>query len=1057
MNSSIVNGNTEILIAEDSPTQAAQLAHLLEQNGYSVTIAANGREALTLLELHTPAMIMSDVLMPEMGGYDLCRTIKASEELKHIPVMLVTTLSDPLDVIRGLECGADNFIRKPYDQRYLIARIRYLLMNRELRKNQKMHMGLEINLGGQRHFITSERQQILDLLISTYEQAVNINDELKAREKDLEHSNQVLNGMYRIAAGLNQAANEREVVELALERALELPGIQCGWISLREGETGFRLAAARNLPPALEAKGAMDGDCACRRRLLSGELDSVTNILECERLGNAEGDTGGLLFHASVPLWLGERTLGVMNLVGPNKGLFNADELQVLYGIGNQLAVALERAHLREHLEQLVEKRTARISRLNRVYAVLSGINTTIVRVRDRQQLFEEACRIAVEQGRFTFAWIGTLGPDRRQVTPVAKAGRDDGYLAQIDWTATEGEPGCCELTARALTLEAPVVCNDIDSDERMKVWRVEALQRGYRSVALFPLVLEGRPFGVFVIYAPESNTFDEEEMKLLVEMAGDISFAVDHIEQEKLLEQRTAALVAEVAERARVEREQARLVAIIEATPDFVATTNLAGKVLYCNQAGVRMLGSYPRLARDTYPEWAAKLVLETGVPHAIEHGSWTGTTAFLGSDGREIPVSQVILAHKGTDGSVDYLSTIAHDMTAHDEAEKERHRMERQLEQVRRVDSLGRVAATVAHEFNNVLMGIQPFAEVIGRRAGGDERIAKAAEQITSSVRRGKRVTEEILRFTRAIAPVLHVVDLGTWLKEIEPELREIAGDRVEVIVSPPPEGVFASCDSAQMQQVITNLVINARDAMPGGGAVTLAIAATTRTDSFLLGRSGREASPPEHERFALLTVRDGGSGIAPEMLDQIFDPFVTTKRTGTGLGLAVARQIVTQHGGFISAESDPDRGMAFHILLPQIDEARSTPVADAPAHTRRGYVRQLLLVEDEAPVAEGLSGLLELENIAVRVVERGREVVRAIEELAPDAVVLDLTLPDMDGRDVFALIKARWPDLPVVFSSGHGGEGILTNELAHDHVGFLQKPYNVAALIAAIERVL
>jgi PAS domain S-box-containing protein len=353
------NGKVEILIAEDSPTQAAQLAHLLEQHGYLVTVAANGREALALLARRKPSLVISDIVMPELDGYGLCKAIKADKNMKGIPVMLVTTLSDAQDVIRGLECGADNFLRKPYDERYLLARIDYLLMNLELRKNQNMQMGVEISLGGQRHFISSERQQILDLLISTYEQAVEISSELKQRERELTHSNEVLNGLYRIAEGLNQAGGERDVVEMALERALELPGIQAGWISLREGASGFRLAAARNLPPTLDAPGAMDGDCTCRRRLISGELDHVTNILECECLGKATDDTRGLRYHASVPLWLGDRILGVMNLVGPEKRLFDEDQLKVLYSVGHQVAVALERAHLHENLERLVEERTA--------------------------------------------------------------------------------------------------------------------------------------------------------------------------------------------------------------------------------------------------------------------------------------------------------------------------------------------------------------------------------------------------------------------------------------------------------------------------------------------------------------------------------------------------------------------------------------------------------------------------------------------------------------------------------------------------------------------------
>lgn len=547
------NGSVEILIAEDSPTQAEQLQNLLEGHGYRVVVAANGRKALESLRRRRPSLVISDIVMPEMNGYELCQAIKSDAALQDVPVILVTTLSDVLDIMKGLECGADNFIRKPYEEKYLLARVDYLLMNQEMRKSQKMQMGMEIHLGGQRHFITAERQQIVDLLISVYEEAIHLNEELKARQSELANSNRALSGLYHIAEGLNHAVSEREVCEMALEHVVEIPGVRAGWISLREGESGFRLAAARNLPPALQAPGAMEGLCECRRRLLAGELDHVTNILECDRLGKTKGDTQGLRYHASVPLWNGDQILGVMNLVGADQGLFREDDLETLYGVGHQVGIALERARLHEHLEQLVAERTAaltaeiaerkraetRIVRLNRIYSVLSGINTTIVRVREPQELFDEACRIAVEHGKFTFAWIGTFDADTQQVTPVARAGRDDGYLSQINLSVAEDAPGNCPLTAEAITQAKPVICNDIASyDDRCAkcAWRAEALQRGYRSVVVFPLLLGDRPVGVFVLYAPETGVFDEEEMRLLVEMAGDISFALDHLEKEARL-----------------------------------------------------------------------------------------------------------------------------------------------------------------------------------------------------------------------------------------------------------------------------------------------------------------------------------------------------------------------------------------------------------------------------------------------------------------------------------------------------------------------------------------
>ncbi|HEX9876593.1 MAG TPA: response regulator [Gammaproteobacteria bacterium] len=352
----------EVLVAEDSPTQAQRLQHILEQQGYHVTVTANGRQALEAARQRKPTIVISDVVMPEMDGHALCRAIKSDEKLRDTPVVLVTTLSDSQDVVRGLECGADNFIRKPYDERDLLSRIDYLLMSIELRRTQKIQTGVEINLGGRRHFITSERQQILDLLISTYEEAVHLARKLKERENALAHSNKSLAAMFSIAEGLNKATTQREVCEGALERALELPGVLAGWITVVDEAGDFVLLASRNLPPALMRPGAMEGSCLCRRKLLAGELDSVTNILECERLGQARGDTQGLRFHASVPIWIGGQTPGVMNLVGSERGLFNDEDKRNLYAVGNQLGVALERARLHERLEQRVEERTAKLA-----------------------------------------------------------------------------------------------------------------------------------------------------------------------------------------------------------------------------------------------------------------------------------------------------------------------------------------------------------------------------------------------------------------------------------------------------------------------------------------------------------------------------------------------------------------------------------------------------------------------------------------------------------------------------------------------------------------------
>lgn len=204
----------EILIVEDSPTQAERLRRLVQSAGYLARVASNGQRALNLIRERRPQLIVSDIIMPEMNGYELCRALKADPELREIPVILVTALNDPKDIIRGIECGADNFIRKPYSEEYLLNRISQVLLNQRLRQDAGPEAGIGVYLGEQKHFINASRQQMLDLLISTYEQAVQVNSELQARERQVIELNMKLS---HHAAELE--AHNREIALKNLELA----------------------------------------------------------------------------------------------------------------------------------------------------------------------------------------------------------------------------------------------------------------------------------------------------------------------------------------------------------------------------------------------------------------------------------------------------------------------------------------------------------------------------------------------------------------------------------------------------------------------------------------------------------------------------------------------------------------------------------------------------------------------------------------------------------------------------------------------------------------------
>lgn len=214
-----MTADVEILIVEDSRSQALQLQHILEQHAYQVSVAHNGEEALAALKQLKPAVVVTDIVMPGMDGYELCRQIKANADTREVPVVLLTQLTDSTDIIKGLECGAHNFITKPYEEEFLLARIEQILLNQKLRRNRVSEMGMEIFFAGQKHLINSERMQIVDLLLSTYEAAMQKSRELEEANREL----RTLRGLIPICAGCKKIRNDdgfwQQVEEYFRDRA----------------------------------------------------------------------------------------------------------------------------------------------------------------------------------------------------------------------------------------------------------------------------------------------------------------------------------------------------------------------------------------------------------------------------------------------------------------------------------------------------------------------------------------------------------------------------------------------------------------------------------------------------------------------------------------------------------------------------------------------------------------------------------------------------------------------------------------------------------------------
>lgn len=490
------------------------------------------------------------------------------------------------------------------------------------------------------------------------------------------------------------------------------------------------------------------------------------------------------------------------------------------------------------------------------------------------------------------------------------------------------------------------------------------------------------------------------------------------------------------------VRRSEEHFRSIIENASDIIAIIGLDGRIRYGSPSVERVLG-YPRkvLAGISgldliHPDDAGRasdfLARQIADPAAIQTielrarhhgGSWRSF--------------EVVATNLVKEGKTSAVVINARDIT-------ERKLLETQLVQANRLGGLGRLAATVAHEFNNVLMGIQPFAELLQRPDATPQIISKGAWHIANSIQRGRRIVLDILRFSQPHEPVTTAVDLGEWWASFAPEAEAVLGNMVSVVSTIPP-GLFAIADRTQLSQVLSNLVANARDAMPDGGSLTVGGNDLDVNAKFPFG------VVPNPDRFVQISVRDTGCGMPAEVMERVFEPLYTTRQSGgTGLGLAVAHQVLTQHGGYLFVESEPGRGSTFHLFLPKAPPPSSGSVRTT-SPDRRPAARKLLIIDDEEAIVDGITMLLGQEGIEVESIGSGVEAAKAIARFHPDVVLLDFGLPDMDGSEVYACIRAIDRSLPVIFATGHGDRRVIHDGLNDPRTRFLQKPFEVADLLS------
>ena len=429
----------------------------------------------------------------------------------------------------------------------------------------------------------------------------------------------------------------------------------------------------------------------------------------------------------------------------------------------------------------------------------------------------------------------------------------------------------------------------------------------------------------------------------------------------------------------------------------------------------------------------------------------SWKEEFRVQFADGEIRWLSGTAVAERAGEGVTEWHGLFT-DVTDRRQAEAKHARLEEQLRRSQKMESIGQLAGGVAHDFNNLLTAVMAFVELTQEELPRDTPVGEYLEGILAASARGAALTQQLLAFARKKIVKPEAASLNELLQRLVPMVRRLVGEHIQVELELEPQAGMVHIDVGSLEQVVMNLIVNARDAMPQGGALTLETQALTLDPD-------QRGQPERH--YAVLGVTDTGSGMGPEIRARLFEPFFTTKPqgVGTGLGLAMCQGIIEQAGGSISVHSEPGHGSTFRILLPRAEPPGPRPVTEPVPANGRGGSETLLIVEDE-PMILGLArAALEKRGYRVLCASDGLEALTAAAKpgVHIDLVVTDLVMPKLGGKELSSRLRELNAGTKVLYTSGYAESAIARQGVLVEGVHFLEKPYTLAGLARRVRELL
>jgi two-component system cell cycle sensor histidine kinase/response regulator CckA len=518
--------------------------------------------------------------------------------------------------------------------------------------------------------------------------------------------------------------------------------------------------------------------------------------------------------------------------------------------------------------------------------------------------------------------------------------------------------------------------------------------------------------------------------------------------------EQCLLTVVKDTTEGRQTQAELGRLSAVVERSKEAVLITGFDGTILYANPAFAeisgytreQILGKNPRFLKSGKQDAAFyRNLWDTLLAGKIWHGEMTNHR----QDGSLYVQETTIIPVQDSHGATNHFIAIGLDVT-------EQRKTETQLRQAQKMEFVGRLAGGVAHDFNNLLTLITGYGHLLKEQLETESPLQAYCDEVLQAGERAAGLTRQLLAFSRRQIVVPHVLDLNSVVANLEKMLRRLIGEDIEMVTVPQPDLWTVKADRGQVEQIIVNLAVNARDAMPQGGNLAIQTANRTLDESFARTHMGAAAGP-----HVMLAVSDTGEGMDAETLAHVFEPFFTTKEEGkgTGLGLATVYSIVKQSRGSIWADSKPGRGSTFKIYLPRTDE-RVSQVGEAMQHPKSAAGSEtVLVVEDEQGVRSLVCNTLAVQGYKVLEAHSSLEAASIMESYREPIQMLltDVVMPQMSGKVLADRMPALHPEARVLFMSGYTDDAIIRNGIQDTNAFLLQKPFSPSGLIQKVREVL